>query len=52
VREYWLVDPRARMVTVFGSLGDRFDRGRVYEDGDTVESVVVTGLRIAVSELF
>lgn len=52
VREYWLVDPRARMVTVFGSLGDRFDRGRVYEDGETVESVVVPGLRIAVAELF
>jgi hypothetical protein len=52
VREYWLVDPRARMVTVFGSLGDRFDRGRVYEDGETVESAVVPGLRIAVSELF
>lgn len=52
VREYWLVDPRARMVTVFGSLGDRFDRGRVYEDGETVESAVVPGLRVAVSELF
>lgn len=49
---YWLVDPRARTVTVFESLGDRFDHGRVFEDGDTVVSVVVVGLRVAVSELF
>jgi len=46
VREYWLVDPRARQVTRFVLRDGRFDGGTVFlEDADVV-SEVLPGLRI------
>jgi Uma2 family endonuclease len=51
VREYWLVDSRAREVTVFRLDGGAFDRGSVYGEGQTFESAVLVGLTVSVSDL-
>jgi Uma2 family endonuclease len=52
VREYWLVDSRARTITVHRSDGARFDEGRVLADRDALDSVVLPGFACAVGELF
>jgi Uma2 family endonuclease len=52
VREYWLVDPRARTLTVFALRdADRYDRGRVFTDDDRATSDVLAGLEFTVREL-
>jgi Uma2 family endonuclease len=52
VREYWLVDPQLRCVTVF-TLGDgRFDAGIVHGDDGVVRSNVLVGLTVEVGWLF
>jgi Uma2 family endonuclease len=51
VDEYWIVDPRRKVVTVF-QLGDReYDAGHVFTTG-TLRSKVLPKLRIAVEKLF
>jgi Uma2 family endonuclease len=52
VREYWLVDPRAREVQVFALAGDRYENAMTYAEGDTVSSRALAGLAIAVVDLF
>ena len=52
VREYWLVDSRARTVVRFARVRDRFDRGSTSSAGEAVESIVLAGLRVSVDELF
>jgi Uma2 family endonuclease len=52
VREYWIVDPRARTVTVFRNEGARFDPGTVLADSDTITSSTLPPLACRVSELF
>lgn len=52
VREYWLVDPRARQVIRFELSQGRFDAGSVFAEGDAVASVVLAGLSMAVRDLF
>ena len=52
VPEYWVIDPKARTLVIFGMKGDKYvelARGGV---GDTVESAVLKGLRLAVADLF
>jgi Uma2 family endonuclease len=51
VREYWLVDSRAREITLFSLEGDRYDRGTVYADGEACASSVLPGLSIRMSDL-
>jgi len=51
VTEYWLVDPRAREVTVFALEGDRYDAGRVSGEADRVASRVLGGFECSVAEL-
>jgi Uma2 family endonuclease len=51
VREYWLVDTRARTLRVFTLEGDRFDLGTVYEEGDTVSSHALPGFAAPLGEL-
>ncbi len=51
VREYWLVDPRARTMLVFLRDGERFDRGRTLCEEDRFESTVLQGLAFTVGEL-
>jgi Uma2 family endonuclease len=52
VREYWLVDPRARTVTVHGNNAAAFDRGVVLVEGDTLTSTVLVGFACPVRDLF
>jgi len=51
VREYFLVDYRARAITVFRLVGDRFDRGTVYADGERCSSEVLEGLTFTMGDL-
>jgi Uma2 family endonuclease len=51
VREYWLVDSRAREVAVFTLCGDRFDPGRVYPEGAVLRSGVLSGLEIDIQSI-
>ena len=52
VREYWLVDPRARTVTVFRNEGARFGEPTVLADGDTLTSLVLPHFASIVGDLF
>lgn len=52
VREYWLIDPRARSVTIFVARGDRFDLGTIYTETDSVTSFILPELRARVADLF
>ena len=51
VREYWLIDPRARALQVFTRQGDRFDAGRTFEEGQLFSSAVLAGLAFDVASV-
>jgi Uma2 family endonuclease len=51
VREYWLVDCRARRLHRFVLDGKRFGAPRIFEDGETCESVILDGLRFATGDV-
>ena len=51
VREYWLVDPRARTMTVFLLREGRFDGGRTLGEDERYESEVLLGLTFVVKSL-
>ncbi len=51
VREYWLVDPRTRNMTVFVLRDARYDEGRVVSESERHESLVLSGLGFTVREL-
>lgn len=50
VREYWIVDPEARSVTVFALRGDRYEP--LPQEGGVARSEVLAGLAIDVAALF
>ena len=54
IPEYWIVDPRARTVEVFGLSEDgaRYDELCRGGEEDTVRSAVLPGLEIRVGEIF
>ncbi len=52
VSEYWLIDPRARCVTVFLAQDGRFDLGTVLGESERVVCRALPGLEIAVNDLF
>jgi Uma2 family endonuclease len=52
VREYWIVDYRARTVDVLALEGGEFVQRGQYHDGDTVASEVLPGLTIPVADIF
>lgn len=51
VREYVLVDPRARTLTAFASVGGRFDAGRILGESDAWTSEVLPELTLCVGDL-
>jgi len=51
VREYWLVDPKARAMTVFMLREKRFDLGRVLTERDRYESEVLSGLAFSIGQI-
>jgi Uma2 family endonuclease len=50
VREYWLVDARAREITVFALEAGRFGPERVFVDSETALSAVLPGLTVSVAD--
>ena len=52
VRECWLVSPEARSVEVLGITENDWSRVAMYGLGDQVQSQVLAGLAIQVTELF
>jgi len=53
VREYWIVDPKAKMANVFLLQPDgRYDLGTIYECGQQAPVHVLEGLEIDIQELF
>ena len=54
VSEYWIADPRARTVAVYGLSADRTSYAQLgrYEKEDEVVSALLPGLRVPVAELF
>ena len=51
VREYWLIDVRARQVVQYHLRGERYDAGRLLEANDPLTSEVITDLGLPVAEL-
>ncbi len=51
VREYWLIDPRARTLLVYTRQGDRFDTGRTFAEGQPFSSAVLLGLAFDVASV-
>lgn len=52
VREYWLADDQARTVTRFNLDGDRFGAPNVFTKADEFSSLLLVGLRFAMSEIY
>ena len=52
VLEYWIVDARARTVTVFTGDGERFDAGRILSEREELQSRVLPALQLLVASLF
>ena len=52
VLEYWIVDTRARTVTVFTGDGERFDAGRILCEREELQSRVLPALQLLVASLF
>jgi Uma2 family endonuclease len=51
VREYWLLDPRARLVRRFVAHEGRFDGGTDFGPEEVLVSVVLEGFAVAVASL-
>ena len=51
VREYWLIEARAREVVVFALEGGRYSEERVFGESDRATSQVLPGLEMPVVDL-
>lgn len=52
VREYWIVDPAARSVEVYGMENNRYRLHSFAAEEGTVKSLVLSGLELEVSTIF
>jgi Uma2 family endonuclease len=52
VREYWLIDPDARQIEVLSQGGSGYTTTGIYGQDETVISSMLSGLRIAVNDIF
>ena len=52
VKEYWLVDPDARTVTVLRLGEDAFEVEAIYGEGQTMSSPTLTGFSVGLNEIF
>ena len=52
VREYWQADPVAKMITVLRARDGVFEHVGVFEEGMTLETPLLPGLRVDVSAVF
>lgn len=51
VREYWLLDPRGRRLTVFQLIDGRYSTGQAYEEHDELNSPLLPGLVLVLRDL-
>jgi Uma2 family endonuclease len=51
VREYWIVDEKAREILVYALKGARYGRERVFEEADRVRSVLLEDLELDVGDV-
>ena len=51
-REYWIVDPRLRMITLLVLTGKAYGERGVFRDGEQVASAVLAGLVVPVTPVF
>ena len=52
VREYWLIDPYAKIATVLTLGANGYNTHAVYGEGDTLTSPTLPGFALSLSELF
>jgi Uma2 family endonuclease len=52
VPEYWIADPEERAIEVFVLRGEAYALAGRFEPGQTLKSELLTGLKVAVSEIF
>ena len=53
VREYWIIDPKPKVINVFILQSDgKYDLGTVYESGQKAPVHILEGLEIDLNELF
>jgi Uma2 family endonuclease len=52
IKEYWIVDPRDRSVTLLVLKGRKYQQLGRFADGDRVASEVLSGFSLAVSSVF
>ena len=52
VKEYWIIDPDARTVTLMLLIGDILDVSSILGEGDPLESSVLAGFSAGVTEIF
>lgn len=52
VREYWIVDPRARTVLQFALSAANYGAPTVLDEAGTISSTVLAGLKLELAELF
>ncbi|MCK4541920.1 MAG: Uma2 family endonuclease [Spirochaetales bacterium] len=52
VREYWIVNPKVRYIMIYRLEGDRYAKPEYLKDDDILESLVLEGLKIRLSDIF
>ena len=52
VKEYWLVDPDARTITVLLLGEDGYAKGATYTEGKTLTSSMLAGLSVNLNDIF
>ena len=52
VKEYWQADPIARAITVFRARNGTFEQVGVFGEGETIETPLLPGLVVDVSDVF
>jgi Uma2 family endonuclease len=52
VREYWIVDPEEKTITVLALAGKAFKVHGVFKDGEVATSKLLKGFKVAVRDVF
>ena len=52
VKEYWIVDPDDKTITVLMRGESRFEVGGIYGEGQTLSSPTLEGFSVALEEIF
>jgi Uma2 family endonuclease len=52
VREYWVVDPRDKRVTLYYFVDKKFETMTLFEVPDVVKSIHFPGLEVPAAEIF